>query len=148
MFDRSPESIEMRTPAGLSAARHRGALVAAIVSFNFSSRPPTEREPVMVDFVAIDRHAAAPTVGTPPPQPKEAKIDKETTKAPPPKTADPPPAPEPPKPQGAEANPPPPKPAQHPKPDPPKPPDDVVALQPTEPDPPNADNQPHPPPPA
>jgi hypothetical protein len=90
MFDRTPASIEMRTPAVLSAAVHVAALVAAIVNFNFFSRPLIEPEPVMVDFVAIDKHAAAPTIGNPPPQPKDAKVDKETTKAPPPKTADPP----------------------------------------------------------
>ena len=111
MFDRTPESIEMRTPAILSAAVHVAALVAAIANFNFFNRPPIEPEPVMVDFVAIDKHAAAPTIGNPPPQPREAKVDKETTKAPPPKTADPPPAPEPPKPELAEVKPPPPKPA-------------------------------------
>ena len=145
MFDRSPESIEMRTPAILSAAVHVAALVAAIVNFNFFNRPPIEPEPVMVDFVAIDKHAAAPTIGNPPPQPREAKIDKETTKAPPPKTADPPPAPEPPKPDLAELKPVPPKPVEQPKPEPPKPPDDVVALKPKEPEPPKVEKPPEPP---
>ena len=145
MFDRTPESIEMRTPAILSAAVHVAALVAAIANFNFFNRPPIEPEPVMVDFVAIDKHAAAPTIGNPPPQPREAKVDKETTKAPPPKTADPPPAPEPPKPELAEVKPPPPKPVEQPKPDPPKPPDDVVALKPKEPEPPKVEKQPEPP---
>src|SRR5690348_7842744 len=121
MFDRSPSSVEMRTPAILSAAVHVGALVAVVVNFNFFSSPPVEPEPVMVDFVAIDKHAAAPTIGNPPPQPKEAKVDKETTKAPPPKTADPPPQPEPPKPEVAEAKPTAPAPVEKPKPEPPKP---------------------------
>src|SRR6266853_3982308 len=122
MFDRSPSSIEMRTPAVLSAAAHVVALVAAIVNFNFFSRPPIEPEPVMVDFVAIDKHAAAPTIGNPPPQPKDAKVDKETTKAPPPKTFDPPPAPEPPKPDVAELKPVPPKVEKQPEPPMPEPP--------------------------
>ena len=87
MFDRSPESIEMRTPAVLSAAVHAVAVAAAIVNFSFLNRPPIEPEPVMVDFVAIDKHAAAPTIGNPPPQPKDAKIAAETTKAPPPELA-------------------------------------------------------------
>ncbi len=50
-----------------------------------------EPEPVMVEFEAIDKKAAAPTVGNPPPQPKDVPIAEEATKAPPPKTADPPP---------------------------------------------------------
>jgi hypothetical protein len=145
MFDRSSSSVEMRTPAVLSAAVHVGALVAAVVNFNLFSSPPIEPEPVMVDFVAIEKHAAAPTIGNPPPQPKEAKIDKETTKAPPPKTADPPPAPPPPKPEVAEVKPPPPKPVEQPKPEPPKPPDDVVALKPKQPEPPKVEKQPEPP---
>jgi hypothetical protein len=145
MFDRSSSSIEMRTPAVLSAAVHVVALVAAIVNFNFFNHPPIEPEPVMVDFVAIDKHAAAPTIGNPPPQPKDAKVDKETTKAPPPKTVDPPPAPEPPKPDVAEFKPPPPKPEEKPKPDPPKPADDKIAMKPSEPEPPKVEKQPEPP---
>src|SRR5260370_13250306 len=121
MVDRSSSSMEMRSPGVLSAAVHVVALVAAIVNFNSFSRPPIEPEPVMVDFVAIDKHAAAPTIGNPPPQPKDAKVDKETTKAPPPKTFDPPPAPEPPKPDVAEFKPPPPKPEHKPTPDTPNP---------------------------
>ena len=62
MFDRSPESIEMRTPAVLSGAVHVAALVAVIVNFNFFNGPPIEPEPVMVDFVAIEKHAAASVV--------------------------------------------------------------------------------------
>src|SRR5215471_18289636 len=145
MFDRSPSSIEMRTPSILSAAVHVGAVVAMVANFSFFSRPPVEPEPVMVDFVAIEKHAAAPTIGNPPPQPREAKVDKETTKAPPPKTADPPPAPEQPKPEVAEVKPAP-KPVEQPKPEPPKPPDDVVALKPKEPEtPPKVEKQPEPP---
>src|SRR5213078_5086383 len=105
MFGRRPSSVEMRTPAVLSAGVHVVAMVAAIVNFNFFRSPPIEPEPVMLDFVAIDKHAAAPTIGNPPPQPKDAKVDKETTKAPPPKTADPPPAPAPSKPEVAEVKP-------------------------------------------
>jgi hypothetical protein len=117
----------MRTPAVLSAGVHVVAMVAAIVNFNFLSRPPLEPEPVMVDFVAIDKHAAAPTAGNPPPQPKDAKIATETTKAPPPKTFDPPPAPEPPKPDVAEFKPVAPAPVEKPTPEPPKKPN-VDAL--------------------
>ena len=82
-------SFEMRTPAVLSAGVHVFAMVAAVVNLNFFSRPPVEQEPLMVEFEAIDKKAAAPTIGNPPPQPKDAKIDKETAKAPPPKTAEP-----------------------------------------------------------
>ncbi len=145
MFDRTPASIEMRTPAALSAAVHVAALVAAIANFSFFNHPPIEPEPVMVDFVAIAKNAAAPTIGNPPPQPKEAKVAQETTKAPPPKTADPPPAPEPPKPEVAEAKPVVPKVEEKPKPEPPKPPDDVVALKPKEPEPPKVEKHPEPP---
>ena len=60
-------------------------------------------EPVMVDFEMIDKKAAAPKVGKPPPQPKDVPIAEEATKAPPPKSAEPPPAPEKPKPDVAEA---------------------------------------------
>src|SRR5437762_155661 len=104
MFGRRPSSVEMRTPAVLSAGVHVVAMVAAIVNFNFFRSPPIEPEPVMLDFVAIDKHAAAPTIGNPPPQPK-AEVAAETTKAPPPKTFEPPPAPEPPKPDVAELKP-------------------------------------------
>ena len=65
-------------------------MVAAIVNFNFFNKPPIEPEPMMVEFEAIAKKAAAPTIGNPPPQPKDAKIAEETTKAPPPKTAEPP----------------------------------------------------------
>src|SRR6187399_1371304 len=128
MFGRRSSSVEMRTPAILSASVHVVAMVAAIVNLSFFRPPPIEPEPVMLDFVAIDKHAAAPTIGNPPPQPKDAKIDTETTK--------PPPAPEPPKPDVAEAKPVAPKPVEKPKPEPPKPTEDVVAMKPKEPDPP------------
>lgn len=134
----------MRTPAVLSAGVHVIAMVAAIVNFNFFSSPPIDPEPVMVDFVAIDKKAAAPTVGNPPPQPKDAKIDKETTKAPPPKTADPPPSPEHPKPDVADHKPVAPTPVEKPKPEPPKPTPDVIAMKPKEPEPPKED-KPEPP---
>jgi hypothetical protein len=147
MFHRSGTSIEMRTPALLSAGLHVFALVAVIVNFDFFSRPPIEPEPVMVEFEAIAPHAAAPTVGNPPPQPKDAKIDKETTKAPPPKTAEPPPAPPEPKPDEAKTVPIPPAPVEKPKPEP-KPADDMIALKPKEPEPPKVDKPPEPPKPA
>ncbi|MFI4999532.1 MAG: hypothetical protein ACHQK9_06600, partial [Reyranellales bacterium] len=99
----------------------------------------------MVEFEAIDKHAAAPTIGNPPPQPKDAKIDKETTKAPPPKSADPLPAPEPPKPDLAELKPVPPKPVEQPKPEPAKPVEDLVAMKPKEPEPPKVEKPPEPP---
>ncbi|HYD07729.1 MAG TPA: cell envelope integrity protein TolA [Reyranella sp.] len=138
-------SVEMRTPAILSAGVHVVALVAAIVNFNFFRSPPLEPEPVMLDFVAIDKKAAAPTVGNPPPQPKDAKIAEETTKAPPPKTLDPPPAPEPPKPEVAEFKPVAPAPVEKPKPEPPKPTEDVIALKPKQPEPPKEEKKPEPP---
>jgi len=143
MFGRS-SSVEMRTPAILSAGVHVAAMVAAIVNLSFFRPPPIEPEPVMLDFVAIDKHAAAPTIGNPPPQPKDAKIDTETTKAPPPKALDPPPAPEPPKPDVAEAKPVAPKPVEKPKPEPTKPTEDVVAMKPKEPDPPKEEKKPEP----
>src|SRR5881394_1301624 len=129
MFGRRPSSVEMRTPAVLSAGVHVVAMVAAIVNFNFFRSPPIEPEPVMLEFVAIDKHAAAPTIGNPPPQPKDAKVAAETTKAPPPKTFEPPPAPEPPKPDVAEVKPVAPVPVEKPKPEPPKPTEDVIAMK-------------------
>ncbi|WIM13465.1 hypothetical protein [Enhydrobacter sp.] len=147
MFGRSNTSIEMRTPALLSLGLHVFALVAAIVNFDFFSRPEIEPEPIMVDFEAIAPHAAAPVIGNPPPQPKDAKIDKETTKAPPPKTAEPPPAPEKPKPDEAKAIPVPPAPMEKPKPKP-EPVEDKIALKPKEPEPPKTEKPPEPPKPA
>jgi hypothetical protein len=146
MFNGRPSSVEMRTPAVLSAGLHVAAVVGAIVNLSFFSKPPlTEPEPVMVDFVAIDKKAAAPTIGNPPPQPKDAKIAAETTKAPPAKTAEPPPAPEPPKPEVVAAKPVAPKVEEKPKPDPPRPAEDVIALKPKEPDPPKEEKKPDPP---
>lgn len=142
---RRAKSIEMRTPAILSAGLHVAALAAAVANFSFFNRPPMEPEPVMVDFVAIDKKAGAPTVGNPPPQPKEAVIDKETTKAPPPKTAEPPPAPEPPKPDLAQTKPVPAAPTEQPKPEPPKPVEDKIAMKPREPEPPKIEKPPEPP---
>jgi hypothetical protein len=148
---RSAASTEnMRTPATASAVLHASAL--AVVFFGlpdlFDRPVPMEPEPVMVEFEAIDKKAAAPTVGNPPPQPKDAPVAQETTKAPPPKTAEPPPAPPPPKPQLEQAlapPPPPPDPPKVAKPDPPKPKDDVVALKPKEPEPPKVEKPPEPP---
>lgn len=147
MFRRSRTSIEMRTPALLSAGLHVFALAAVIVNFDFFSRTPLEPEPIMLEFEAIAPHAAAPKVGNPPPQPKDAKIDKETTKAPPPKTAEPPPAPPKPKPDEAKAIPIPPAPVEKPKPEP-KPVEDKIALKPKEPEPPKLEKPPEPPKPA
>ena len=150
MAGRFPSSIEMRTPAVLSAAVHLVALVAAVVNFNFFSPPPMEPEPVMVDFVAIATKAAAPKVGVQEQQPEKAKIAEETSKAPPPKTAEPPPPPPPPppappKPHVAEAKPVPPVPVEKPKPEPPKPVEDVIAMKPKEPEPPKEEKKPEPP---
>ena len=132
---RRTSSVEMRTPAILSAGVHVFAMVAAIVNFNlFSQKPPMEPEPIMLDFVAIDKKAAAPKVGNPPPQPKDAKIAEETTKAPPPKTMDPVPAPEPPKVETAELKPKAPAEVEKPKPEPPKPPE-VKKVEPPKPPP-------------
>lgn len=138
-------SIEMRTPSVLSASLHVFALAAAVANFSFLNKPQVEPEPVMVDFVAIDKKAAAPTVGNPPPQPKDAPIDQETTKAPPPKTAEPPPAPETPKPDVAQTKPVPPKPVEQPKPEPAKPVEDKIAMKPKEPEPPKVEKPPEPP---
>jgi hypothetical protein len=124
---------------------HVFVLAAAILNLDFFSRPPLmEPEPVMVDFEVIDKKAAAPTIGNPPPQPKDVPIAQETTKAPPPKTADPPPAPPTPKPEVTEVKPPPAPPM--PKPEPPKPAEELIALKPKEPEPPKAEpKKPEPP---
>ena len=106
MFDRYPESVEMRMPAVVSGMLHVVLLGAAVLNLSFFNRPPLmEPEPVMVDFEMIDKKAAAPKVGNPPPQPKDVPIAEEATKAPPPKSAEPPPQPEKPKPDVAEAKP-------------------------------------------
>jgi hypothetical protein len=146
MAGRRVSSVEMRTPAVLSAGVHIAAMVAMIVNFNFFSHPPIEPEPVMVDFVAIDKKAAAPKIGVQEQQPEKAKIAEETSKAPPPKTVDPPPAPpEPPKPEVADAKPVAPAPVEKPKPEPPKPTQDVIAMKPKEPEPPKEEKKPDPP---
>jgi hypothetical protein len=70
MFGRHPESVEMRMPAIVSAMLHVVLLGAAMLNLDFFSRPPLlEPEPIMVEFEAIDKKAAAPKVGNPPPQP-------------------------------------------------------------------------------
>jgi hypothetical protein len=152
---------KMSTPATASAVMHASVLVVAFFGLPdlFNRPPPIEPEPVMVEFQAIDKKAAAPTVGNPPPQPKDAPVAQETTKAPPPKTAEPPPVqqqpkqPEqvavapalPPKPEPVPVvAPPPPPPVETKKPDPPKPPDEV-ALKPKQPEPPKVEKQPDPP---
>jgi hypothetical protein len=145
MIGRDPTSVEMRTPAIVSAMVHVFVLGAAILNLDFFSRPPLmEPEPVMVEFEAIDKKAAAPTIGNPPPQPKDVPIAHETTKAPPPKSADPPPAPPTPKPEVTEVKPPPAPPM--PKPEPPKPAEEAIAMKPKEPEPPKAEpKKPEPP---
>jgi hypothetical protein len=150
MVGRSPASVEMRTPAIASAMVHVFVLAAAVLNLDFFGRtPPIDPEPVMVEFEAIDKKAAAPTVGNPPPQPKDVPIAQETTKAPPPKTADPPPAPPQPKPEVAEVKPPMPTPVEKPKPEPPKPAEEMIALKPKAPEPPKAEEKkPEPPKPA
>jgi hypothetical protein len=148
MAERSPESLEMRTPAIVSAMLHVFVLAAAVLNLDFFSRPQLDPEPVMVEFEAIDKKAAAPTAGNPPPQPKDVPIAQETTKVPPPKSADPPPAPEKPKPEVAEAKPLPPPPVEKPKPEVAKPADDLIALKPKEPEPPKVEKPPEPPRPA
>ncbi len=138
--------LEMRTPSIVSAAVHVALLGAALLNLDFFGRkPPMEPEPVMVEFEAIDKKAAAPTVGNPPPQPKDAPIAQETTKAPPPKSAEPPPAPPQPKPPEvteAKPTPPPPKPEEKPKPEVSKPVEDLVAMKPKEPEPPKTEQKP------
>ena len=149
MFERYPESIEMRMPAIVSAMLHVVVLGAAVMNLDFFSKPPQlEPEPVMIEFEAIDKKAAAPKVGNPPPQPKDVPIAEEATKAPPPKSADPPPAPEKPKPDVAEAKQPPPPPVEKPKPELAKPQEDLIALKPKEPEPPKVEKPPEPPKPA
>jgi hypothetical protein len=152
MAGRRPSTVEMRTPAIASAMAHVFFLAADILNLDFFSRPPLmEPEPVMVDFEAIDKKAAAPTVGNPPPQPKDVPIAQETTKAPPPKSAEPPPAPPQPKPEPVveqKPPPPPPKPEEKPKAEAAKPVEDLVALKPKEPEPPKVEKPPEPPKPA
>ena len=147
MFDRAPGNAEMRTPAILSVSVHAFAIAAAIVNFNFFNSPPLEPEPVMVEFEAMAKKAAAPKVGIQEQQPEKAKIAEETSKAPPPKTAEPPPAPETPKPVAEQPKPEPPKVVEQPKPkpEPPKPVEDVVAMKPKEPEPPKVEKPPDPP---
>ncbi|WP_421997835.1 hypothetical protein [Reyranella sp.] len=146
MSARIPQSLEMRTPAIVSAMLHVVVLGAAVMNLDFFSRPPMmEPEPVMVEFEAIDKHAAAPKIGNPPPQPKDVPVAEEATKAPPPKSAEPPPAPEKPKPEPVEAKQPPPQPVEKPKPQEAKPQDDQIALKPKEPEPPKVEKPPEPP---
>jgi hypothetical protein len=143
MVDRSNSSAEMRTPAILSVGVHAFAIVAAVANFNFFSPPPMEPEPVMVEFEAIAKKAAAPKVGIQEQQPEKAKIAEETSKAPPPRTADPPPAPEPKKEEVAEAVPVPPKPEEKKvEVEKPKPVEDKIALKPKEPEPPKVEKPP------
>jgi hypothetical protein len=144
MFDRTRTSVEMRTPAILSVALHVSAVVAAIVNFNFFSHAPVDPEPVMVDFVKIDKKAAGPTVGLAEPPIKNVKIADQTSKAPPPPTKEPPPAPETPKPEVKEVVPTPPKPEEKPKAEEPKPAEDKIALKPKEPEPPKVEKPPDP----
>ena len=62
MFDRYPESVEMRMPAVVSGMVHAVVLAAAVLGLDFfAKQPPLEPEPVMVEFEAIDKKAAAPT---------------------------------------------------------------------------------------
>jgi hypothetical protein len=146
MSDRAPGNAEMRTPAILSVGVHVFAIAATIVNFNFFNPPPLEPEPVMVEFEAIAKKAAAPKVGIQEQQPEKAKIADETSKAPPPKTAEPPPAPETPKPAAEQPKPEPPKVVEQPKPkpEPPKPVEDVIAMKPKEPEPPKVEKPPEP----
>ncbi|WP_085932438.1 hypothetical protein [Enhydrobacter aerosaccus] len=134
----------MRTPALLSVAVHVLALGAVIVNFDLFNPPPLEPEPVMVEFEAVAKKAAAPKIGVQDEQPKNAKIAEEATKAPPPPSKAPPPAPETPKPEVAEVVPEPPKPKEVPKAEQPKPVEDKIALKPKEPEPPKTEKPPDP----
>lgn len=142
----------MRTPAIVSSMVHVFVLGAAVLNLDFFGRtPPLEPEPVMVEFEAIAAKAAAPTIGNPPPQPKDVPIDKETTKAPPPKSGEPPPTPPTPKPPEVvekPAPPTPPKPEEKPKTEAAKPVEDLIAMKPKEPEPPKVEKPPEPPKPA
>ncbi len=142
MADRYDSGAEMRTPAILSAGVHLAAIAAVLANFNLFSHPPIEPEPVMVEFEAIAKHAAAPKVGVQEPQPEKAKIADQTTKAPPPPSKEPPPVPPTPKPEVKEAKPLPPKPEEKPKAEEPKPTDEKIALKPKEPEPPKAPEKP------
>ena len=145
VIGRIPRSVEMRTPSIVSAVAHAFVLGAALMNFDFFSKPPLmEPEPIMVEFEAVAAKAAAPKIGNPPPQPKDVPVAEEATKAPPPKSADPPPAPEKPKVDTAEAKPTPPPPVVKPKPQTPKPSDDLIALKPKEPEPPKVEKPPEP----
>lgn len=152
MVRRHPASVEMRTPAIVSAMVHVFVLGAAVLNLDFFGRtPPMEPEPVMVEFEAIDKKAGAPTVATLPPQPKDAPIAQETTKAPPVQSAEPPPSPPTPKPPEvteAPKPPTPPKPEEKPKTEAAKPVEDLVALKPKEPEKPKVEKPPEPPKPA
>jgi hypothetical protein len=148
MFERSPDLLEMRTPAIVSAMLHVLVLGAVLIDLNFFTPPLLEQEPVMVEFEAIDKRAGAPKAGNLPPQPKDVPIAQETTKAPPPKSSDPPPTPEKPKLEVAEAKSQPPPPVEKPKPEVSRPADDLIALKPKEPEPPKVEKPPEPPKPA
>lgn len=152
MVRRHPASVEMRTPAIVSAMVHVFVLGAAVLNLDFFGRtPPMEPEPVMVEFEAIDKKAGAPTVATLPPQPKDAPIAQETTKAPPVQSAEPPPSPPTPKPPEVTEPPKPPtppKPEEKPKTEAAKPVGDLVALKPKEPEKPKVEKPPEPPKPA
>src|ERR1043165_8953192 len=133
IIGRIPRSVEMRTPAIVSAMLHVVVLGAAVMNLDFFNRPPLmDPEPVMVDFEMIDKKAAAPKVANPPPQPKDVPIAEEATKAPPPKSAERPPPP----------------PVEKPNPETPKPSEDLIALKPKEPEPPKVEKPPEPPKPA
>ncbi len=143
----------MRTPAIVSSMLHVFVLGAAVLNLDFFGKPPPmEPEPVMVEFEAIAAKAAAPTVGNPPPQPKDVPIAQETTKAPPPKSGEPPPVPPTPKPpdivEPKPTPPTPPKPEEKPKTEAAKPVEDLVAMKPKEPEPPKVEKPPEPPKPA
>jgi len=134
----------MKTPAVASAVMHASVLAAVFLGpLEWFTRPlPPEPEPVMIEFEAIDKKAAAPRVGNPPPAPKEVPVAEEATAAPPPKTAEPPPAPPPPKPpEPRVVQPPPPPPIPQPQPAPAPTAEELIALKPKEPEPPKVEEK-------
>ena len=139
----------MRTPAIVSAMLHVFVLAAAMLNLDFFNRPPLmEPEPVMVEFEAIDKKAAAPTVGNPPPQPKDGRSPRRRPRRRRPRPPIRRRRREKPKPDVAEAKPPPPPPIEKPKPEPPSRPTISIALKPKEPEPPKVEKPPEPPKPA
>ena len=143
---RRTSSVEMRTPAILSAGVHVVALVAAIVNFNFFSTAADGaragdgrvRGDRQEGGGAEGRQSAAAAQGR-----QDRRGDDQGAAAQDRRAAAG--AAEPPKLEVAEAKPNAPAPVEKPKPEPPKPAEDVIALKPKEPEPPKDEKKPEPP---